>query len=71
MKQPLCDRAISQREPVATTQTRQVRVFIKLLMKLNYLTSSYECAGIRQQSGRRFAQRSFFNSGKQGVTNGL
>jgi len=37
------------REPVATTQTRQVRVVVNILTKDDFLPSSFGCADSRSQ----------------------
>ena len=59
------------REPVATTQTRQVRVEANMLTKDNFLPSSFGCVDSRRQESRRFAQSSLFNVGSHGVVDGL
>ena len=49
------------REPVATTQTRQVRVVPNILTKDDFMPSSFDCVDSRRQENRGFAQSSFIN----------
>ena len=59
------------REPVATTQTRQVRVVINLLTKDDILSSSFDCVDSLRQENRGFAQSSLINVDGHGVIGGL
>ena len=61
----------SMREPEATTQTRQVRVFANLLTKQNFFVSLCDCVNSRMQENREFAQGSLFNVENYGVVSGL
>ena len=60
-----------KREPVATTQTRQVRVVANILTKDDFLPSSFECVNFRRKENRGFAQSSLFNVDSHGVVSGL
>ena len=60
-----------KREPVATTQTRQVRVVANILTKDNFLPSSFVCMDFRPQGNRGFAQSVLFNVENYGVVGGL
>ena len=71
MKYPLSAGVFSKREPLATAQLWQVRVFAKYLTKQDLLASSFECADHRMQFLREFAQSSFFNAKKHSVANEL
>jgi len=59
------------REPVVTTQTRQVRVAAKILTKQYYLPSSLGCVESRMQENRGFAQSSLINVVGHSVNGGL
>lgn len=59
------------REPVATTQTRQVRVVANILTKEDFLPSSFGCMDSRRQENRGFAQSALFNVESHGVVGGL
>lgn len=50
-----------KREPVATTQTRPVRVVANILTKVDFLPSSFVCVSSLVQENRGFAQSSLFN----------
>ena len=60
-----------KREPVATTQTRQVRVVANILTKDDFLPSSFGCVYSRRQENRGFAQSSLFNVDSHGVISEL
>lgn len=60
-----------KREPVATIQTRLVRVSANMLTKDNFLPSSFVCVDFRRQEGRGFAQSALFNVESHGVVSGL
>ena len=60
-----------KREPVATTQTRQVRVVANILTKDDFLPSSFDCVSSWRQENRGFAQSSLFNVDSHGVVSGL
>ena len=60
-----------KREPVATTQTRQVRVVANILTKDDFLPSSFSCVDSRRQENREFAQSALFNVDSHGVVSGL
>lgn len=60
-----------KREPVAMTQTRQVRVVANILMKDDFLPPSFDCVGSRWQENRGFAQSALFNVESHGVVGGL
>lgn len=60
-----------KREPVATTQTRQVRVATNILTKDNFLPLLFGCVDSRRQENRGFAQSSPFNVDSHGVVRGL
>lgn len=49
------------REPVATTQTRQVRVMANILMKVNFYPSSFDCSGSLLHYIRESAQSVLLN----------
>lgn len=59
------------REPVATTQTRLVRVVANILTKDDFLSSLFGCVDSRREVSREFAQSSFFNVDSHGVVSGL
>ena len=59
------------REPVATTQTQQVRVVANTLTKDDILPSSFDCVATLRQENREFAQSSLFNVESHGVVSGL
>lgn len=59
-----------KREPVATTQTRQVRVVSNILTKDDFLPSSFVCVNSRRQENRGFAQSALFNVESHGVVSG-
>lgn len=59
-----------KREPVATTQTRQVRVVANILTKDDFLPSSFVCVNARRQENRGFAQSALFNVESHGVVSG-
>jgi len=59
------------REPVAATQTRQVRVVANALTKDDFLPSSFGCVDSRRQENRGFAQSALFNVESHGVVSGL
>jgi len=59
------------REPVATTQTQQVRVVANILTKDDFLPSSFDCVDSRRQENRGFAQSALFNVESHGVVSGL
>jgi hypothetical protein len=50
-----------KREPVATTQTRQVRVVANILTMDDFLPSSFVCVGSQRQENWGFAQSSLFS----------
>ena len=60
-----------KREPVATTQTRQVRVASNILTKDDFLSSLFGCVDSQRQANREFAQSSLFNVDNHGVVSGL
>lgn len=60
-----------KREPVATAQTRQVRVVANTLTKGGFLPSSLDCADSRRQGNRGFAQSPLINVDGHGVIGGL
>jgi hypothetical protein len=60
-----------KREPVATTQTRQVRVVANILTKDDFVPSSFVCVNSRRQENRGFAQSALFNVDNHGVVGGL
>ena len=60
-----------KREPVATTQTRQVRVVANILTNDDFLPSSFDCVDSRRQENRGFAQSAFFNVESHDVVSGL
>lgn len=60
-----------KREPVATTQTRQVRVVANILTKDDFLLSSFVCMDSRPQENRGFAQSVLFNVESHDVVGGL
>ena len=59
------------REPVATTQTRQVGVVANTLTKDDFLPSLFDCVVTRRQENRWFAQSSLFNVDSHSVVGGL
>jgi hypothetical protein len=60
-----------KREPVATTQTRQVRVSANMLMKDEFLSSFFICVDFRRQENRGYAQSSLFNVDSHDVVSEL
>lgn len=60
-----------KREPVATTQTQQVRVVANILTKDDFLPSLFDCMDSRKQEKRGFAQSSLFNVESHCVVSGL
>jgi len=59
------------REPVATTQTRRVRVVANILTKNDFLPSSFACVSSLVQENRGFAQSAFSNVESHNVVSGL
>jgi len=59
------------REPVATTQTRQVRVVANILTKHDFLSSSFDCTDSLLHGNRGFAQSALFNVESHDVVSGL
>lgn len=59
------------REPVATTQTRQVRVVANILTKDDYLTSLFDCTDFLLHENRGFAQSALFTVESHDVVSGL
>jgi hypothetical protein len=59
------------REPVATTQTRQVRVVANILTKYDYLTSLFDCTDSLLHDNREFAQSALFIVESHDVISGL
>jgi len=59
------------REPVATTQTRQVRVVANILTKDDFLPPSFGCVDSRRLENRGFAQSALFNVDSHNVVSGL
>lgn len=59
------------REPIATVQTRQVRVVANILTKDNFRPSSFDCVNSRRQKNRGFAQSTLFNVDSHDVEDGL
>jgi hypothetical protein len=59
------------REPVATTKTRQVRVVVKILTKVELLPLSLDCADTWRQLIRGFAQSALINVDTHGVVGEL
>jgi hypothetical protein len=59
------------REPVATTQTRHVRVVPKILTKDDFMPWSFGCVSSRRQESSGFAQSSLINVDGHGVIGGL
>lgn len=59
------------REPVATTQTRQVRVVANILTKYDYLTSLFDCTDFLLHENRWFAQSALFTVESHDVVSGL
>jgi hypothetical protein len=59
------------REPVATTQTRQVRVVANVLTEDDFLPSSLDCVDSRRKENQGFAQSALFNVESHGVVGGL
>lgn len=58
------------REPIATTQTRQVRVVANILTRDDFLPSSFVCVNSRRQENRGFAQSALFNVESHDVVGG-
>ena len=59
------------REPVATAQTRQVRVVANILTKDDFLPSLFDCVNFQMHDNRGFAQSALFNVDSHGVVSGL
>jgi hypothetical protein len=59
------------REPVAVTQSRQVRVVANTLTKYGFLSSSFDCVDSRRQGNRGFAQSVLFNVDSHSVVSVL
>lgn len=59
------------REPVATTQTRQVRVVANILTKNDFMPSLFGCADSLLHENRKFAQSALFNVDSHCVMSGL
>jgi hypothetical protein len=59
-----------RREPVATTETRYVRVLSNILTNIGFLYSLSDCSGSRMDVARGFAQSSPFNVEIHGVIGG-
>jgi hypothetical protein len=60
-----------KREPVVTTQTRQVRVVANVLTKDDFMSSLFDCVDSWRQESRGFAQSSLINVDDHGVIGGL
>ena len=60
-----------KREPAATSQTRQVRVVAKLLIKDDLLPLLLNCASSQREIIRGFAQGSLISVDSHGVVGGL
>ena len=58
------------REPVAATQTRQVRVVANILTKEELLPLLFDCVDSRTQVIRGFAQSALVNVDSHGVAGG-
>ena len=58
------------REPVATTQTRQVRVVANILTKDDFLSSSFGCTDSLLHENREFAQSPLFTVESHDVVSG-
>lgn len=59
------------REPIATTQTQQVRDAANTLTKYRFLPSSLDCSDSLLHENREFAQSSLFTVESHDVVNGL
>jgi hypothetical protein len=59
------------REPVATTQTRQVRVVANILTKDDFLSSLFDCVDSLFDESRGFAQSALFIVESHDVVSGL
>ncbi len=59
------------REPLATAQTRQVRVVANILTKEDFLPSSFDCTDSLSLENRWFAQSALFNVESHDVVSGL
>ena len=59
------------REPVATTQTRQVRVVANILTEEDFLPSSFDCSDSLLHENRGFAQSPLFTVASHDVVSGL
>ena len=59
------------REPLATTQTRQVRVAAKYIDGGGFFPASFECVDSWRQENQGFAQSTLFNVGNHSVVGGL
>jgi hypothetical protein len=71
MMHPPGTRTSSRREPVAATQTRQVRVMSNILTNKDFSISLFECVSARRQKIREFAQGSLINVENHDVVGGL
>ncbi len=60
-----------KREPVATSQKRQVRVVVNILTKDDILPSLFGCVDSWMQENRGFAQSSLIYVDGHGVIGGL
>ena len=58
------------REPVATTQMRQVRVGANILTRKDFFSSLFYCVTSRMQASREFAQSSLINVANHDVVSG-
>lgn len=59
------------REPVATTQTPQVRVVANILTKDDFWSSSFDCSNPLFNESRGFAQSALFTVESHDVVSGL
>lgn len=59
------------REPVATTKMRQVRVLCNILINNYFMYLSSDCANSRMTQIREFAQSSLINVENHGVVSEL
>ena len=60
-----------KREPVATSQTRQVRVVANILTKDDFLPSLFDCVVTPKQRNRGIAQSAFISVESHNVVSGL
>lgn len=58
------------REPIATTQTQQVRVVANMLMKDDFLPSLFDCAVTSKQINQGIAQSAFISVESHNVVSG-